>query len=677
MKPLQLNLDIKNNSYEELTLMQGYTYPLEATLTDGGQAFDLTGHTVTLELLKADNTFIIQSETITTSGNVVKVAMIETDFTRASGTGKLQVVARKGGLITGSWVVNVRIKEGAIVKAVGESKDIITIKETIDNTVQKAIEENKKTEQLIATGGAATKGEIAEINSQLDNIAIEKMQYRTTPNKQVKNVVTFYFDDGIKTDITLVKPIADSKNIKCNIAQITGAIGVGNSLNKDELLMLQNSGWEIDSHTVNHKRLSTLSDEELDYELRESKKQLENIGINVNGVCFPEGYYNGNVSKHVMKYYKWGLSSYEFPNRKPITQGAIRRIFLDTKTLAQLKAEVDKMNNTYLIFYSHTYGNTFNAEMQQKLSDLIDYVQSKNIEITTVSNAMQYFSNNYQIVSESGANTIFAIDDLGNIYNQQMSELCYIKINTYATTITNTTPISSFASGKITIGSFAINNASDIPYGSGVGTLITYRINDEDTINFQQFYPKDNSGIAIRYWTSSGWGAWIFTAYFDKKTLYFDQINGGQTWALANVYNYTSADLDFRLGGRVSPPVFGLDENKNIKFNFTGNIGTAKGCNLYGVSTSRPTFTGTASGVYEWVEIIDGIPQKFCKLGSNGRTYALNTIVTDSLPTSPLDGQQVYSIHTGVRKPLWYDANSTKWKDAMGNVVANADGSYV
>lgn len=173
MKPLQLNLDIKNNSYEELTLMQGYTYPLEATLTDGGQAFDLTGHTVTLELLKADNTFIIQSETITTSGNVVKVAMIETDFTRASGTGKLQVVARKGGLITGSWVVNVRIKEGAIVKAVGESKDIITIKETIDNTVQKAIEENKKTEQMIVTGGAASKGDIIEINSQLESIVYQ------------------------------------------------------------------------------------------------------------------------------------------------------------------------------------------------------------------------------------------------------------------------------------------------------------------------------------------------------------------------------------------------------------------------------------------------------------------------------------------------------------------------
>lgn len=545
------------------------------------------------------------------------------------------------------------------------------------NPVDLANAVNSKLDEKINSGVIASGSDVTNLSSQLDDIAIEKMQYRTTPNKQVKNVVTFYFDDGIKTDITLVKPIADSKNIKCNIAQITGAIGVGNSLNKDELLMLQNSGWEIDSHTVNHKRLSTLSDEELDYELRESKKQLENIGIKANGVCFPEGYYDGNVSKYVMKYYKYGLSSYEFPNRKPVTQGAIRRIFLDTKTLTQLKAEVDKMNNTYLIFYSHTYGDTFNAEMQQKFADIIDYIQSKGIEITTVSKAMQYFSNNYQVVSESGANTVFAIDDLGNIYNQQMNELCYIKINTYAATITNTTPISSFASGKITIGSFAINNASDITYGNGIGTLITYRINDEDTMNFQHFYPKDNTGIAMRYWTSSGWGAWIFTAYWDKKTLLFDQINGGQTWALANVYNYTAGDLDFRLGGRTQPSVFGMDENKNIKFNFTGHIGSARGCQLYGVSTSRPTFTGTASGVYEWVEVIDGIPQKFCKLGSSGRTYALNTIVTDSLPTSPLDGQQVYSTHTGVRKPLWYDANSTKWKDAMGNVVANADGSYV
>lgn len=50
--------------------------------------------------------------------------------------------------------------------------------------------------------------------------------------------------------------------------------------------------FEIGAHTVNHKYLTTLSNEEAEYEIKQSKKELEFI-INkpVSGFCFPGGKY--------------------------------------------------------------------------------------------------------------------------------------------------------------------------------------------------------------------------------------------------------------------------------------------------------------------------------------------------------------------------------------------------
>jgi peptidoglycan/xylan/chitin deacetylase (PgdA/CDA1 family) len=50
--------------------------------------------------------------------------------------------------------------------------------------------------------------------------------------------------------------------------------------------------FEIGAHTVNHKYLTTISNEEAEYEIKQSKKELEFI-INkqVQGFCFPGGKY--------------------------------------------------------------------------------------------------------------------------------------------------------------------------------------------------------------------------------------------------------------------------------------------------------------------------------------------------------------------------------------------------
>ncbi len=48
-------------------------------------------------------------------------------------------------------------------------------------------------------------------------------------------------------------------------------------LSFNELMTLQHNGWEIGSHGVTHQSLLKLNDKEIDIELIESKKILENV----------------------------------------------------------------------------------------------------------------------------------------------------------------------------------------------------------------------------------------------------------------------------------------------------------------------------------------------------------------------------------------------------------------
>lgn len=63
---------------------------------------------------------------------------------------------------------------------------------------------------------------------------------------------------------------------------------------------LHDAGIAIGSHTVNHRFLSTISDDEARMELRESKKQLENhTGSPVISFAYPGGKYTGQTVKIV------------------------------------------------------------------------------------------------------------------------------------------------------------------------------------------------------------------------------------------------------------------------------------------------------------------------------------------------------------------------------------------
>lgn len=125
----------------------------------------------------------------------------------------------------------------------------------------------------------------------------------TLKEKKIRKPTIIYFDDGFKDNLTNALPILKKYGIQATIFVTTGYVGKENKyLNWGEVLFLKKNGFEIGSHTVNHKRLAEAGPKEAEFEISESKKIIENkIGDDVYSFSFPKGSFNDNVKNIIAK----------------------------------------------------------------------------------------------------------------------------------------------------------------------------------------------------------------------------------------------------------------------------------------------------------------------------------------------------------------------------------------
>lgn len=237
MKPLLINLDLKNNNYEDIELKQGCQDTLIATITDLGEVCDLTGQVISVEMLKADSTFIIQSNDITVTGNKVTIKLNK-DFTRVKGKAKLQIKMTKDGIVNGSWVVIAWVRPSAINDNIGQSENIVTIKEELDKSIVQAKVENDKTQDLITNGGAATKGQVADIRASLeDNVQeINRLDITKVDRQVVTEEIAKAQLQAGSVDATNFVVNTDINNMRRNVGNINVTQGK-NLFNKDSITM--------------------------------------------------------------------------------------------------------------------------------------------------------------------------------------------------------------------------------------------------------------------------------------------------------------------------------------------------------------------------------------------------------------------------------------------------------
>jgi peptidoglycan/xylan/chitin deacetylase (PgdA/CDA1 family) len=107
------------------------------------------------------------------------------------------------------------------------------------------------------------------------------------------------FDDGMLSQYTYAKSILDKYNFKATFYIICNNVDKENRMNWNNIHILEEEGHEIGSHSMNHNKLSKLSEDEMEYEIIESKRCLQANGFDVTSFSFP--YNDGDDNKKILK----------------------------------------------------------------------------------------------------------------------------------------------------------------------------------------------------------------------------------------------------------------------------------------------------------------------------------------------------------------------------------------
>ena len=110
-----------------------------------------------------------------------------------------------------------------------------------------------------------------------------------TGNRHLKGVV-ITFDDGLANNYTNAFPILKKLNLTATIFVITHSIGNSQYLEWNQLREMEGEGVSIQSHTVTHRPLVGLKNDQMRYELDGSKKCIEDhLGSRVDFLSVPHG----------------------------------------------------------------------------------------------------------------------------------------------------------------------------------------------------------------------------------------------------------------------------------------------------------------------------------------------------------------------------------------------------
>ena len=321
----------------------------------------------------------------------------------------------------------------------GLTKEVNDIKNTELQNLNTAIQEVNETlgdKTGLPSGDANV---IASIN-RIDSKPLEPINYTLGSNvsKTIQRInsdmpnciVSFISDDLYMADYTKKDWF---KELGCayTIPVVCSRINSDGYPTLEQVLELQNDyGYEIASHTFNHVQLDKQTDEVMEEELKSSFEFLNKNGLRCENFMIPFGAYNNKVLAVASKYYRSIRSSEEDYNSIGLDTTRIKSFWIDRYKTTDLEGQKTRVDNAFenglwLIFSMHT-GTMGESEFTDMVKPLIEYVNSKNIPIMTVSKALDYFQNPIEVssITSAGVRTRhFCINAKGEIISDEITLL--------------------------------------------------------------------------------------------------------------------------------------------------------------------------------------------------------------------------------------------------------------
>ena len=217
--------------------------------------------------------------------------------------------------------------------------------------------------------------------------------------------IVFTFDDGQVNQIAAAQTLVDHgmRGTFYIVSNCPNSEVDADCMTRAQVQALDQAGHDVESHTVLHHDLTTLSASQLTNELSNSKSTLQTwIGKPVLHLAYPYGAHNANTRAQTATYYKTGrlYLTNPTPSSLPtlLAQSGSDRMLVPgigvaaATTVARAEAYVDYAiaHNTTIVLVFHnivTSGGDAYDWTPANLNTLVNYVASKHVTVKTMAQA--------------------------------------------------------------------------------------------------------------------------------------------------------------------------------------------------------------------------------------------------------------------------------------------------
>ena len=225
--------------------------------------------------------------------------------------------------------------------------------------------------------------------------ATETLTVTETPVKVPSEAtVILTFDDGYKSDYSIVYPMLKARNIHSTHYIIPSMVGADSTrMSWTEIKAMYNAGFDIECHSYTHSDLTTMSSAQISNEMVLVNTAFTNHGMSVpRHTAYPYGVCNDNVISAITPYRDTGrLVTWQNNGYYPVDSLKMPYELPCYPTdYGGTIAEIDKAiaGKYVLILGFHKISEKPSSTYEMSTSEftsILDYIQSKNIRTETIS----------------------------------------------------------------------------------------------------------------------------------------------------------------------------------------------------------------------------------------------------------------------------------------------------